>query len=207
MMNNNIEQQQVNGELEMKNPTFKEEFEKYVEFVEFPQELYMNETMFEELWLMRPVEPNVMIMWGKQISAPRRYKVFGKPYIFTGMSNVVVDEVPDMLQKYVNYVNEISEKDYNSILINWYVENDYIGFHSDDERGMVKESDIYSVSFGGTRVMRFKEKKSGECVDVHLKNNEMIKMKKGCQQKCKHSILKKKTQINPRINITFRCMK
>ena len=52
MMNNNIEQQQVNGELEMKNPTFKEEFEKYVEFVEFPQELYMNETMFEELWLM-----------------------------------------------------------------------------------------------------------------------------------------------------------
>jgi len=171
-----------------------------------PNELYICNDDFDLLWSMIPTEYNYIKMFGKTIQAPRKYKVYGQPYKFTGMNDEVVDEVPAMLQPYLDYINTLDDYSYNSVLINWYEGTDYIGFHSDNETNLIPGSNIYGISFGEKRTLRFKNHE-GKNTDFVLEHNSIINMKSGCQQLYQHSILKSKKLTNKRINITFRCVK
>tara|TARA_R110002126_G_scaffold99222_1_gene230375 strand:- start:415 stop:951 length:537 start_codon:yes stop_codon:yes gene_type:complete len=166
----------------------------------------LNEEDFNLLWDIRPSIPNMINMFGKLIEAPRRYKVYGKAYKFTGMSENIVDDVPAILIPYLEYINTLDEFTYNSVLINWYEGEDYIGFHSDNEKNLQVGSNIYGISFGQERVMRFKNIETKKNIDYKLENNSLIVMHYGCQQIYQHSILKSKKLIKKRINITFRCI-
>jgi len=170
------------------------------------RQLIMNKEKFIELWDMRPKEKNMINMFGKQIEAPRRYKVYGKPYKFTGMNDNIIYEIPLIIEPYLNYIAyvENGKHDYNSVLINWYENDDYIGFHSDNETNLQKGSHIYGFSFGEKRTMRFKDIETKNNIDYILKDNSMIIMVNGCQQKYQHSILKSKKLTGKRINITIR---
>jgi len=172
-----------------------------------PTSLEMNDDTFNQLWLLRPSEPNMIKMFNKLIEAPRRYKVYGKPYKFTGMSNNNINEVPNIVKPYLDYVNKLDNRyNYNSVLINWYEGENYIGFHSDNEKSIKQGTDIYSLSFGEHRVMRFKNIKTKQNTDYDLQHNEVIIMKYGCQELYQHSIPKSKKLTGKRINITIRCI-
>lgn len=177
-----------------------------IEYNLLPTELSLTNDDFEILWNMIPSEYNYIKMYGKNIQAPRRYKVYRNPYKFTGMNDEVVDEVPAILQPYLDYINTLDDYSYNSVLINWYEGTDYIGFHSDNESNLVSGSNIYGISFGENRTLRFKND-DGKNTDFILENNSIINMKSGCQQVYKHSILQSKKLTNKRINITFRSVK
>ncbi len=166
----------------------------------------LQDIEFENLWGLRPQTPNIITMFGKNIEAPRRYKVYGRPYKFTGMNDNIVNKIPNVLVPYLNFINTLDEFTYNSILINWYENDDYIGFHSDNENNLQAGSHIYGISFGEDRIMRFKNIETNEQLDYTLRNNSLIVMRSGCQKIYKHSILKNKNLIGKRINITFRCI-
>lgn len=174
--------------------------------------LFINNELFNEMWLLRPNEPNMIKMFNKLIEAPRRYKVYGKPYNFTGMKNNSINEIPSIIQPYLDYINNDAQKflnckyNYNSVLINWYEGDNYIGFHSDNEKHLQVGSSIYSISFGEERTMRFKNISTKENTDYIINSNEMIIMKRGCQQEYEHTILKSKKLTGKRINITIRCV-
>lgn len=170
-----------------------------------PNNLHMSSQTFDELWNMIPQEYNYMNMYGKTIKAPRKYKVFGKAYKFTGMTDDHDCPIPKIIQQYLDYVNTLDTYTYNSVLINWYEKEDYIGFHADNTINLEYGSSIYGISFGEERTLRFKDD-HGENTDYLLENNSIIGMHHGCQSKYKHSILKSKKLINKRINITFRCV-
>ena len=64
------------------------------------------------------------------------------------------------LKKILKWVNKHSGLSYKQILCNWYENgNHYIGPHSDDETQLVKNSAIYSFSFGQERDFVIKSKK------------------------------------------------
>lgn len=170
-----------------------------------PNELHLNADDFTALWEMIPDEYNYIFMYGKSIQTPRKYKVYGQPYTFPGMFTTNTEPIPSILQPYLDYINTLDEHTYNSVLINWYENDNYIGFHSDTTSQLVAGSNIYGVSFGEKRTMRFKDT-AGINLDYVLQNNSIINMRHGCQDVYKHSILKSKKLVNKRINITFRAV-
>jgi alkylated DNA repair dioxygenase AlkB len=170
-----------------------------------PNELHLSLDDFTTLWEMIPDEFNYIHMYGKLIQTPRKYKVYGQPYNFPGMSVEIVEPIPSILQPYLDYINTLDGYTYNSVLINWYEGDHYIGFHADTTTHLVRGSNIYGISFGEKRTMRFKAK-DGNNLDYLLQNNSIINMHNGCQEVYKHSILKSKKLVNRRINITFRAV-
>lgn len=177
-----------------------------IDYRMLPTSLYMDSNVFRTLWNMIPTEYNYIWMYGKKIQAPRKYKVYGKSYKFTGMNDTIVDPVPCIIQPYLNHVNTLDNHVYNSVLINWYEGEDYIGFHSDNISNLVEGSNIHGISFGENRTLRFKDNSNGNNIDYVLEHNSIITMKHGCQDMYKHSILKSKKLVNKRINITFRAV-
>lgn len=60
----------------------------------------------------------------------------------------------------LNYINNKFEADFNGILINKYENGeDYIGKHSDDEKGLHPNCGVIAMSFGAARKFRIRDKK------------------------------------------------
>lgn len=113
----------------------------------------------------------------------------------------------------MNYIKACVEQTtgntYNFALLNLYEDgNSSIGAHSDDEKTLVKGSDIASVSLGQERtfVLHHKtDKKKKHTVD--LESGSLLVMGGACQKVYKHSVPVRKKVKNGRINITFRNVK
>ena len=80
--------------------------------------------------------------------------------------------------------------------------------HSDDENIYNPKAPIASLSLGGSRLMKFKKKtKKGlgkKTLKLRLNSGDLIIMKHPTQEMLKHSIPKSSTNIEERINLTFR---
>ncbi len=80
---------------------------------------------------------------------------------------------------------------FNSVLINYYRhENDYMSWHSDDEKELGERPVIASISFGGARKFAFKEKSQGAKVEIELSHGSLLIMQGETQQYWKHAIPK-----------------
>jgi len=152
------------------------------------------EINFDEIWQMRPTVPQQCKMFGKTIDVPRNYALYGVSYAFAGQRNMS-NEVLPCLEPFLQYGN--------SILINWYEDGTkYIGYHSDDEKGLVGE--VFGFSYGAERKFKFQHKKTKEVHDLVLENNSLIIMKEHTQANYKHSLPAMKKIMEPRISITVR---
>ena len=93
--------------------------------------------------------------------------------------------------------------------MNWYPEGkDYIGYHSDDEKGL--DGNVWTISLGGTRKFKLQSKNRTDKDDYSfdVKNGDVIVMCDSDTQKFyKHSITKTKKKVEPRISITIRRFK
>jgi alkylated DNA repair dioxygenase AlkB len=164
----------------------------------------LNNNILNELWALRPSEANKITMYGKTIDTPRRFKVYGKTYKFNGMTDDADEDIPDLVLPYLNIIN-IMDSGYNSVLINWYEDGgEYIGYHSDKTDQLVPNSNIYGISFGSERIMRFKNKVDATTIDFKLEDNSIINMMGGCQSVFQHSIIQTKKVCGKRISLTFR---
>ena len=155
----------------------------------------MNEEQFEALWAKKPVDSQYCIIFGKTIEVPRNYAIFGENYKFAGQENGS-SPVPDELREYLAYGN--------SILINWYENGEkYIGYHSDNEKGLSKC--VYGFSYGAERKFKFMEKATKEVTTLMLPNNSLLIMKDNTQKLYKHSLPVMK-RVGRRISITVRTL-
>ena len=152
------------------------------------------EINFDEFWQLRPIVPQHCKIFGKVIEVPRNYAVFGASYDFAGQRNVG-NEVLPCLEPFLQYGN--------SILVNWYEDGSkYIGYHSDDERGLVGE--VFGFSYGVERKFKFQHKKTKTVHNLVLEHNSLIIMKENTQANYKHSLPAMKKVLEPRISITVR---
>jgi len=100
----------------------------------------------------------------------------------------------------------------NSILINWYNPEHYIGYHSDDESNLIPNIGIYCLTYLDKSPRRFilKNIKNNDKFEINLENNSLIIMGGDTQKTHKHSIpplRKKDKDCGRRISITFRAFK
>jgi alkylated DNA repair dioxygenase AlkB len=176
----------------------------------------LTDKQITELWSLKPTERSTYRIFNNIGKTPRFHKNFGVKYNFSNMNVEFSEEIPEILGIFLKYVNNIEKKqseegfeEYNGILVNWYPEGkDYIGYHSDDEKGL--NGNIWTISLGGTRKFKLQSKNRTDKDDYSfdVKNGDIIVMCESDTQKFyKHSITKTKKKVEPRISITIRRFK
>jgi len=168
--------------------------------------------------IFRKLESNVVYnppekikIFGKLFDMPRKQTAFGDPgtsYKFSGI------EVPS--KPWIPIISEIKERielitgeSFNFCLVNRYANGkDYIGYHKDDEKDLVKTTSIASMSFGTTRKFYLKpDDSSANDIRLNLYPGTLCMIEYPTNLHYKHSVPKELKIHNPRVNLTFRSIK
>lgn len=101
------------------------------------------------------------------------------------------------LRELLIYVNTKFNYNYNIILINKYSSGEnYIGMHSDDERGL-DPIGVISISYGAIRKFRIRNKLTGKIeIDIPTDPNKIIQMAGDFQKEFTHEIPIEKNKRN-----------
>jgi alkylated DNA repair dioxygenase AlkB len=90
-------------------------------------------------------------------------------------------------------------------LLNLYHDgNEGLGWHSDDEKSIGKNTPIASLSLGAERKFTFKHKQTKQIVSLVLEHGSLLVMKDATQSNWLHSLSKSNKINQARINLTFR---
>lgn len=150
-----------------------------------------------------------ILMFGKKIITKRKvawYADNGLEYIYSGSKKQGLPFTKSLQQLKLE-VEKITQESYNSCLLNLYHDGDEgMGWHSDDEKSIVPESSIASISLGADRKFSFKHKASKQSLSLILSNGSLLEMKGKTQEFWWHSLPKSKKVKAIRINLTFRKM-
>lgn len=147
---------------------------------------------------------------GIKVPLPRLVAWYGDPgarYFYSGIHNEPLPWPPGELSSMRARCNTLfPDFPFNSVLINWYRSgNDSIGYHVDNEKDLVNNSTIATVSLGGPRTFHLKSKEgTGEVVKVILEHGSLLLMYGECQKLWLHGIPKEPELVEPRISLTFR---
>lgn len=147
------------------------------------------------------------IMYGKLITTKRKVAWYGDSnfeYIYSKTRKLALPWTSDLLAL-KSRVEEKSGETFNSCLLNLYHSGDEgMGWHSDDEKNLLRNGAIASLSLGVDRKFQFKHKKTMETVSIMLETGSLLVMKDSTQTYWLHKLPPTKTVSKPRINLTFR---
>ncbi|MEW6092271.1 MAG: alpha-ketoglutarate-dependent dioxygenase AlkB [Pseudomonadota bacterium] len=148
-------------------------------------------------------------LWGKRFEQPRLIAWFGdadKTYTYSGITLTPNAWTPYLLNLR-HRVESIVDKEFNSVLLNYYRDNnDSMGFHSDDEPELGKQPVIASLSIGEERtfILKSKTEKSLKPIRLRLPSGSLLLMQGSTQENWLHGIRKESKPCGPRVNLTFR---
>lgn len=132
----------------------------------------------------------------------------GKSYVYSGIKSE-----PNPWNKGLLYlkteIEKISNVKFNSVLLNWYRNGeDYMNWHSDDEKELGRNPTIASVNFGETRdfILRNISDESIK-LKIPLEHGTLLIMKGDLQHFWQHSVPKRMNIKKSRFNLTFRVIK
>ena len=152
-------------------------------------------------------EPDQLMMFGKLVTTRRKVAWVGDPkcsYSYSGIKKNPQNWTSELLFIKVQ-LEEISQAEFNSCLLNLYHDgDDAMGWHSDDEKELDPKSPIASLSLGAQRKFAFRHKKNKETISLFLENGSALIMHPPTQKHWQHALLKTKTASDVRINLTFR---
>jgi alkylated DNA repair dioxygenase AlkB len=150
-----------------------------------------------------------VIMFGKEIITKRKVAFFSDPSISYRYASKTKIGMPwtSTLLTIKNIVESITKESYNACLLNLYHNGEEsMGWHSDNEKEIITNSSIASLSLGANRKFSFKHKVSKETVSIELENGSLLEMKGSVQTHWWHALIKSKKVTDARINLTFRQM-
>jgi len=181
-------------------------------------------TRDEEENLMNEMEniefrQEIIDVYNMNIIAPRKtfsYGDTGLSYQYAGKyeipnewpsstsNNIINDIRKKVHQKSLEFC-DVMKDPFNFVLINRYKDgNDYIGFHSDNEKDIVPRSCIASLFIGAERNFTFINVKSNETHSLKLESGSLLLMMGRTQEIYKHGLPKSKNLTEKRYNLTFR---
>ncbi|MBC7655388.1 MAG: alpha-ketoglutarate-dependent dioxygenase AlkB [Oligoflexus sp.] len=156
-----------------------------------------------------PWENDEVLIFGKRIVTKRKVAWFAKygiSYTYSNSTKSGLTFTKELLSLKTK-VEKITGERYNACLLNLYHNGEEgMGWHSDDEKSIVSESSIASLSFGIGRKFSLKHKVTEQTVSLNLENGSLLEMKGLTQKFWKHSLPKSKKATQARINLTFRKM-
>ncbi|XP_007058394.2 DNA oxidative demethylase ALKBH2 [Chelonia mydas] len=154
-------------------------------------------------------------VFGKWHNIPRKQVTYGDPeltYTYSGVTFSPKLWIP-VLNRIRERITLATGHTFNFVLINRYKDGcDHIGEHRDDERELVPQSPIASVSFGACRDFFFRHGasrgKNASChiepVKLQLAHGSLLMMNYPTNVYWYHSLPTRKKVLAPRINLTFR---
>jgi alkylated DNA repair dioxygenase AlkB len=165
--------------------------------------------LYEELLNKINWENERVVMFGKEIITKRKVAFYSDPLIAYTYSSKTKIGLPwkDPLIILKNIVESLTKQTYNACLLNLYHNGDEaMGWHSDNEKEIIANSTIASLSIGASRKFSFKHKVTKETISIQLENGSLLEMKGTIQSHWLHALPKSKKITEPRINLTFRQM-
>jgi alkylated DNA repair dioxygenase AlkB len=187
----------------------------YKFYKKIPKDLRLDTDGFENLWDEHPLAYGKVVIYGRELDTPRWQQPYGRDYSFSHSEHKSKPIEHPHLVKILEWVKKDSGLPYNGILLNWYSSGEHhIGKHSDDERQLVRQTPIYSFSYGQERDFIISSKPKTEYqlednIKVSLPNNSLIIMGGEMQSHYHHSVPKRALSKCPdrRINVTVRLFK
>lgn len=168
------------------------------------KESYFNELLNGIQWVNEEV-----IMFGKTITTKRKVAFYANDLMEYTYSNKTKNAFPwtPLLLDIKKTVEAYTGETYNACLLNLYHDgNEGMGWHADNEKEIIADSSIASVSIGAKRNFLFKHRDSGEKLSILLENGSLLEMKGPIQRHWLHSLPKTAKVKEARINLTFRQM-
>lgn len=149
------------------------------------------------------------MMFGKKIITKRKVAWYGDQaydYTYSKITRKAFPWTP-VLRELRERCSELTSSQYNSCLLNLYHSGEEgMAWHSDDEKDLVDEAAIASLSFGATRKFGFKHKETKQTVYLLLEPGSLLVMKGSTQKNWLHRLPPTARVHSPRINLTFRKM-
>ncbi len=165
---------------------------------------YYNYLLNNVLW-----KNDEAIIFGKHITTARKVAWYSEKEIsytyskITRYSHLFTPELSNLKQ----IIEKITGQTYNSCLLNLYHNgNEGMAWHSDDEKELLKNGAIASVTFGAERKFAFKHKTNKQTVALNLEHGSVLVMKDETQTHWLHRLPPTTKVSTPRINLTFRTM-
>lgn len=163
-------------------------------------------------------EESKVKIFGKEFYIPRSQVAYGDQgthYSFAGTKvnakswddkNILCTVLKNIKHK----VEIFTGKKFNFVLINRYKDgNQYIGYHSDDEKELGKDPTIVGISLGAERDFMFKPRKFipeniSSNFEINLGHGSLVSMNPPTNDFWYHSVPKRAAITKPRISLTFR---
>ncbi|MGZ4959802.1 MAG: alpha-ketoglutarate-dependent dioxygenase AlkB family protein [Methylomonas sp.] len=148
-----------------------------------------------------------LLIYGRKVNVPRLMAWYGEAnahYRYSGVDHVPLPWTAELLAL-KDDVEATCGQSFNSVLANLYRDGqDSMGCHADDEKELGRNPRIASLSFGETRLLRFRHPESGCRLDLELAHGDLLIMAGQLQHHWRHELPKTRKPKLPRINLTFR---
>ena len=171
-------------------------------FTEEQSEIYYVKLLNEINW-----QHDVVKIFGKEIITKRKVAFLGDEgisYKYSGKTKIAEKWLKFILE-IKSTVEQISGEKFNACLLNYYHDgSEAMSWHSDNEKEILKDSAIASVSFGAERKFGFKHNFSKEEISLMLEKGSLLIIKDETQIYWKHKLYTNAKITEPRINLTFR---
>lgn len=165
---------------------------------------YFNELLNKIEWTNEK-----LVMFGKEITTKRKVAFYGDSlmsYTYSNKTKQALTWTP-LLMEIKQLATSYTGSNYNACLLNLYHDGEEgMGWHSDDEKEIIPNSSIASLSFGAERKFAIKHRATKETHSILLESGSLFEMLGSFQKHWLHSMPKSKKIITPRINLTFRQM-
>jgi alkylated DNA repair dioxygenase AlkB len=152
-------------------------------------------------------ENDEVFIFGKHITTARKVAWYSEnvaTYTYSKITKKPHQFTPELL-KIKQVVENITNQKFNSCLLNLYHNGkEGMSWHSDNEKELVKNGTIASVSFGAVRKFAFKHKQTQKTVSLYLAHGSLLVMKGQTQDYWLHKLPTSLKINEPRINLTFR---
>eukprot|EP00581_Thalassiosira_minuscula_P006758 CAMPEP_0183704778 /NCGR_PEP_ID=MMETSP0737-20130205/2052_1 /TAXON_ID=385413 /ORGANISM="Thalassiosira miniscula, Strain CCMP1093" /LENGTH=263 /DNA_ID=CAMNT_0025931779 /DNA_START=97 /DNA_END=885 /DNA_ORIENTATION=- len=181
---------------------------------------------FDKQWSLHPEDRHQLKLFGRMFTENRWSQSWGHSYSYSGSTNRARPiEESAMIQLLIDRANEVTRglfasseneknpnrsseseakselaqtKPYNGCLQNWYLIEDTIGLHADDERDLQAQYPIISLTWGGTRRFVLKPRdKSLKKVEMYLEDGDLLLMGGLCQKTHRHEVPKPRSTMDP----------
>lgn len=156
-----------------------------------------------------PWKHDEAVIYGRHIVTARKVAWYGDrnfDYTYSGRTRTALVWTEE-LRQLKGKVEAWAGARYNSCLLNLYQDGSQgMAWHHDDEKGLGRNSNIASLSFGAERRFDFRHKESREKVSVQLEHGSLLVMRGETQARWQHQVPKTARVSRPRVNLTFRRM-
>jgi len=147
------------------------------------------------------------VIYGKHIVTARKIAWIGDTgyaYRYSGTTRQATSWTRELLEL-KSPIEALTGTRFNSCLLNLYHHGqEGMGWHSDDEASLGKNTTIASLSLGAVRKFAFRHKRTKETIAMMLEPGSLLVMQGATQTHWQHSLPKSARITQSRINLTFR---